>query len=248
MPINIYKNKTEINNDIFDYEKELANTILFSPGPKNFGANSIKNNYPYPYYDPTYYNRINNVNILKNKILNLKSEYEKLDKEENKKNKENDNDYKYNINNNMKYRINDNHNDNKEFKSNFNFFTFLEKENNNELNLYIVINNSTYPNKLDEFEKKLKNNNYTYEEKNISDDDILKEQVDILKNAYKDNTKDTRNLNKKYNNNKINKSHNINNNNNNNIENDIDNINDNDRDNNNDNNNNNNKDNLQLNK
>lgn len=123
MPINIYKNKTQINKDIFDSERELANTILFSPGPKKYGANSIKNNYPFPYYDSTYYDKLIRINGLKRRVIDLRSKYEKLDKEEKQKNNMNNS-----TNLNMNLRIN-NANDgsvenNKEFNSNliFNFF------------------------------------------------------------------------------------------------------------------------------
>lgn len=63
--------------------------------------------------------------------------------------------------------------------------------------MYIVINNSTYPNRLDDIENNLKSNSFSYEEKNITNDDILKEQVEILRNVYdkKKNVINTNNAN-----------------------------------------------------
>merc|ERR1711957_280908 len=73
----------------------------------------------------------------------------------------------------------------------------------NELNMYIVINNSTYPHKLNDVENKLSANSFSYETKMMSNEDILKDQVQILRNAYDDKGKNGNNANNVNNNNLI---------------------------------------------
>ncbi len=131
MSIEILRNETEVKNEIFETEREIANKILFSSAPKNHGKNSIKENDLAPYYDATYYAKVSQISQLKNKVLFLKSQLEEI--EENHAQEEHEissninagynntisntaaafnNKNANNIQNNLNYRVNDLNSDN----------------------------------------------------------------------------------------------------------------------------------------
>ncbi len=186
IPIEVLHNQTQVNQAIFETEKEIANKILFSSAPKNYGKNSIKENYPYPYYDSTYSSKVNQISILKNKVQFLKSQINE-DKEELKKYAINNN----TLSNKMNYRNNDQNKDAINMDSNktndnqeTNKINNNNYNNNNILHLFVLINNQTYPRSLSELENNLNLNSHNYTEKNITYDDLLKEQMDTVDNLY----------------------------------------------------------------
>jgi len=188
MPIEILHNQTEVKQAIFETEQEIANKILFTPAPKNHGRKSVKENYPYPYYDSTYLSRISQIANLKNKALYLKSqlEQENPDSRTNARLEINNNNYKNNFN----HRINDditNNSNEMDFenvhKSNTNYNNNY-RGMNNDLHLTVFINNSTYPQTLNEYENKLNHNSQKFSEEKIGYDDLIKRQLSSFDKVY----------------------------------------------------------------
>jgi len=197
MPIEILHNETEVKNAIFETEQEIANKILFTSAPKNHGKNSIKENYPFPYYDSTYFSKVSQISQLKNKVQILKSHLEQLEEDQTEPLYNNDNTYNnttQNTNNNNKYNMNyrvdngldiGNHNSfsNENYKIRIKNHK-INKNKNNDLHLFVIIKNDTYPNKLADMESKLSQNSRNFTEKNFSYEDYIKEQIKSVDKDY----------------------------------------------------------------
>lgn len=212
MPIEVLRNETEVKNVIFETEREIANKILFTPAPKNHGRNSIKENYPFPYYDSTYYAKVLQISQLKNKVQFLKNQLDDLEDNKPEEHKINNDIPTYNNNtisnsninnnlnlNNFNYRVSsdlnslENHNFNEVKNKNeiessnkpkINHDNTSNRNKNNDLHLFVIINNDTFPHKLADIESKLGQNSYNYTEKNFTYEDSLKEQIQSLDNVY----------------------------------------------------------------
>jgi len=185
MPIEVLHNQTEIKQEIFETEQEIANKILFTSAPKIHGRNSIKENYPYPYYDSTYLSKVNQISNLKNKVEFLKTQInseEELDQNNLKNNT---------LINKMNLRLNNentNIDDNEPYNYEKNIINSIDNHNrknkNNGLHLFIIINNDTYPHSLSEMEDKLNMNSRNFSESKITHDDLLKEQIASIDSLY----------------------------------------------------------------
>lgn len=203
MPIEVLRNETEVKNAIFETEREIANKILFTPAPKNHGKNSIKENYPFPYYDSTYFAKVSQISQLKNKVQFLKNQLEEREENHaeysnnhmpfNNRTITNTNNFNtFNNNNNLNLRVNNNLNYENSGNSNMQNdnankpkINGINNENkNNDLHLFIIINNDTYPHRLADIESKLGQNSHNYTEKNIGYEDLIKEQIESVDDVY----------------------------------------------------------------
>lgn len=230
MPIEVLRNEIEVKNAIFETEREIANKILFTPAPKNHGKNSIKDNYPFPYYDATYFAKVAQISQLKNKVQFLKSQLEEEQAQENQLEQQgkinsgmlfsinqslsnaslvNNVNRNFNSYNNSNYRVSNDLNDlfNSENLKNANYFNnsifknkiessyqpqqklnrinLSNKSNkNNDLHLFVIINNDTFPHKLADIENKISQNSYNFTEKNFGYEDLLKEQLRSVDSVY----------------------------------------------------------------
>lgn len=203
----VYKNQTQIKKGIFESEQQLANTILFSQTPKNHGRNSIKENYPFPYYDSTYLNKQQTIDTLKNKILFLKSHLKEQGEENindstisskrnsNLVNRVIDNGVDSNsnmVNNNLDSKSNIISKNNYNSNININNLQSRDKANkniqsekkNNELHLFVIINNSTFPQHLSDMEHNLNKNSVNYTEGKFGYEEMVQEQIKTLENVY----------------------------------------------------------------
>lgn len=203
MPIEVFHNETEVKNAIFESEREITNKILFTSAPKNHGKNSIKQNSPLPYYDSTYYSKVTQINLLKNKVQMLKSNLDQLEEEDHHMEFSNKDPIPYNNtgvttnqyynfpNDKLNYRLNGD----LDLKNNnglFNNENIIKADKignkktnkNNDLHLYVIINNDTYPHKLADIEAKLSQNSHNYTEKNFAYDDLIREQIESVDNLY----------------------------------------------------------------